>query len=75
MTQQFTVTSHTDFWPELTQAEAIAAAKRLAEKAQEYAGNDIEVVVGTFRPSWEETDEDWYQELVRFCNENYSNCY
>lgn len=73
--KQFTVTSHTDYWPELNQAEAFKAAERLAEKTQEYAGSEVEVKVGLHRPSWEETDETWYQDLVRFCNETYAGCY
>lgn len=74
MSQQFTVSSHTDYWPELNQQEAQQAAERLAEMVRAY-DPETEVLVAPHRPPYEETDESWYRELVQFCNDNYSECY
>ena len=79
----FTVTSHTDYWSDLSKEEAIEAAERLAEKVRAYCaerGIAAEVLIAPHRPTLEwvtgepETVAD-YESLVRFCNEEFCGCY
>lgn len=75
----FTVTSHTDYWSDLSKEEAIEAAERLAEKVRAYCaerGIAAEVLIAPHRPTleWVDSESD-YESLVRFCNDEFCGCY
>jgi len=79
----FTVTSHTDYWSDLSKEEAIEAAERLAEKVRAHCaeyGIAAEVMIAPHRPTLEwvtgepETVAD-YESLIRFCNDEFCGCY
>lgn len=79
----FTVCSHTDYWQDLSQSEALQAAEKLAEKVRAYCqerGIAAEVLIAPHRPTLEwvtgdfETGAD-YESLIRFCNEEFCGCY
>lgn len=79
----FTVTSHTDYWSDLSKEEAIEAAERLAEKVRAYCaerGIAAEVLIAPHRPTleWVVGDSDAesdYHSLVQFCNDEFCGCY
>jgi hypothetical protein len=79
----FTVCSHTDYWQDLSQAEALEAAKKLAEEVRAYCqerGIAAEVLIAPHRPNLEwvtgepETVAD-YEALIQFCNNEFCGCY
>lgn len=75
----FTISSHTDYWPDLTQDEAIEAADRLAKKVRAYCqerGIAAEILVAPHAPSleWIDSQSD-YEALRQFCNDEFCGCY